>query len=164
MASACTAQDSEKCPVPAISTCCPGASRLAITASQAPWPLQAYMKTSAVAVCSSALSPVSQAWITPSSRGSARSMGWRRIASMTSSGTRVGPGEWRNRWPGMRLWGVMPENYAPAGLRLTSTMPAATVASATSRPVVTLSFSHSAPNSSANSGVKNTNTEILVAG
>ncbi len=35
-------------------------------------------------------------------RASARSVGWRAIALTTSSGTRVGPGEWSRRMPGMR--------------------------------------------------------------
>src|SRR3989344_2036563 len=48
-------------------------------------------------------------------------------------------------------------NAQPAR-RFTSTIPAAT------SPGVTGSPSHSAPNSSANTGVRNTNTEILVAG
>ena len=50
------------------------------------------------------------------------------------------------------------------GLRFTSTMPAATRASAASRLGVTGSFSHSAPKISAKMGVRNTNTEIFVAG
>ena len=40
-ASVCTAQDSEKCPVPGISTAPPGGTRFSTTASQAPWPLVA---------------------------------------------------------------------------------------------------------------------------
>ncbi len=51
-----------------------------------------------------------------------------------------------------------------ADFRLTSTMPTATAASAPNKPGVMLSLSQSAPNSSANRGVKKTNTEILVAG
>ena len=41
IASVCTAHDSEKCPVPGTSTAWPGATRLAMTASHAPWPLAA---------------------------------------------------------------------------------------------------------------------------
>ena len=40
-ASTCSAQPSEKWPVPGTSTAAPGATRLAITASQPPWPLAA---------------------------------------------------------------------------------------------------------------------------
>jgi hypothetical protein len=38
-ASHCSAQESEKWPVPGTSATAPGASRFRITASQAPWPL-----------------------------------------------------------------------------------------------------------------------------
>lgn len=56
------------------------------------------------------------------------------------------------------------DTYGQAARRFTSTMPAATSTSAATSPGVTGSPSHSAPNSSANTGVRNTNTEILVAG
>ena len=36
-----------------------------------------------------------------SRRGSPMSIGWRAMACITSSGTWVGPGEWRNMFPGM---------------------------------------------------------------
>jgi hypothetical protein len=53
-------------------------------------------------VPSSAFIPDSHAATTSFKRGSTRSVGWRDIAATTSSGTRVGPGEWRRRMPGMR--------------------------------------------------------------
>lgn len=73
----------------------------------------------------------------------------------------------RSGWPcGGRDPPAAALSRAPAqpGLRFTSTMPAATRASAASKLGVTGSFSHSAPNSSAKIGVRNTNTEIFVAG
>ena len=51
-----------------------------------------------------------------------------------------------------------------AGLRLTSTMPAATSTRAASRLGVTDSLSQSEPNTNAKIGVRNTNTDSLVAG
>ena len=53
---------------------------------------------------------------------------------------------------------------AVVGLRFTSTMPTATRPSAATRPAVMGSPSQPAPNSSANTGVRNTNEDILVAG
>ena len=101
-ASVCTAQDSLKCPVPGTSTASPAAARFSTTASHTPWPLAAYMKTSASRVCSRRLRPCSQAAMLASTRGSARSIGCVLMACSTASGSGVGPGECRKRRPGMR--------------------------------------------------------------
>ncbi len=98
-ASACTAQASAKWPLPATSTRAPGAARLTMVASQAPWPLAAYINTSAWPVPSSRARPRSQSAISVARRGSDRSMHWRAIASRTASGTCVGPGVCRNCGP-----------------------------------------------------------------
>ena len=100
-ASVCTAQDSEKCPVPGISTLSPMASKFTLAASQAPWPLAAYIKTSAACVPSNFLSPVSQAVTRAGSRGSPWSSGCRLMASSTAWCKCVGPGACKKRWPGM---------------------------------------------------------------
>ncbi len=65
---------------------------------------------------------------------------------------------------GMRCTPQGRKAQTTAGLRFTSTMPAATSASAASSPGVTGSPSHPAPASNANTGVRKTNTEIFVAG
>ena len=66
------------------------------------------------------------------------------------------------RLPDKRWSPVWLKTYAAPGLRFTSTMPAATSTSAPTRPAVTGSPSHQAPNSRANTGVRNTNTDSLV--
>ena len=92
-----------KCPVPGMSTVCPGAIRFSIVASHAPWPLEANMKISPLVVWSTFLMPVSIASMVSPRRGSPWSSGWRCMALSTSAGTWVGPGEWRERLPGMRI-------------------------------------------------------------
>jgi hypothetical protein len=105
--SACSAHDSEKCPVPAMSSACPGAARFSIAASHTPWPLAAYMNTSDASVCSRRLSPRSTASMLASTRGSPKSIGCTLIACSTASGSGVGPGECRKRRPGMRGFGAV---------------------------------------------------------
>ena len=103
-ASTCSAHWSEKCPVPGTSAVPPGGSRFSMAASQAPWPLAAYMNTPAEAEPASHRRPSSQACSVAARRGSARSTGCRCMAHSTSSGTWVGPGECSSRCPGMRGW------------------------------------------------------------